>query len=128
MIDQAGAFRTRLGVAAIADPSYRRELSNVLVDSASEYSWIPDSVLMEIGIVPVRSEQFASTDRRVFVRQIGFAILDVNGNSSPTIVVFARETDRVLLGSHGLDGMNLRVDRAKMQLVPAGPVPAAASA
>ena len=127
MIDQAGAFRTTLGVAAIADPTYRREITNVLVDSESEYSWIPDSVLTEIGIQPVRQDQFESADGRVFERQVGFAILDVDRNSSPTIVVFARESDTVILGSHGLEGMNLRIDLVKKELVSAGPIPAAAA-
>ena len=125
MIDQAGAFRTTLGVAAIADPNYRRELTNVLVDRESEYSWIPDSVLTEIGIQPVRRDQFESADGRVIERPVGFAILDVDRTASPTIVVFARDGDTALLGSHGLDGMNLRIDRVKMELVPAGPIPAA---
>jgi predicted aspartyl protease len=128
MTDEAGAFRTTLGVAAIADPTYRRELTKVVVDSGSEYSWIPDSVLAEIGIVPVRIEQFENADGCVFERHVGFAILDVDGSTSPTIVVFARDSDTVLLGSHGLDGMNLRIDRVKMELVPAGPIPAAAAA
>ena len=33
----------------------------------------------------------------------------------------------VLLGAHGLDGLNLRVDLGRKELVPAGPVPAAAA-
>ena len=126
MIDQARVFRTTLGVAAIADPTYRRELANVVVDSASEYSWIPGSVLTEIGIQPVRRAQFESADGRLFERHVGFAILDVDRNSSPTIVVFARASDTVLLGSHGLEGMNLRIDLARNKLVSAGPIPAAA--
>jgi len=127
VIDQARVFRTRLGVAAIADPTYRRELTDVLVDSASEYSWIPGSVLTEIGIQPVRRDQFESADGRLFERHVGFAILDVDRNSSPTIVVFARASDTVTLGSHGLEGMNLRIDLARNELVSAGPIPAAAA-
>lgn len=41
-------------------------------------------------------------------------------------VVFAEQGDMVLLGAHGLDGLNLRVDLLRKELVPAGPVPAAA--
>jgi hypothetical protein len=42
--------------------------------------------------------------------------------------VFARPGDLVLLGAHGLEGLNLRVDLGRKELVPAGPVPAAAAA
>ena len=38
------------------------------------------------------------------------------------------EQDMVLLGAHGLEGLNLRVDLGRKELVPAGPVPAAAAA
>jgi hypothetical protein len=48
------------------------------------------------------------------------------GRSAPAVVVFARSEDTVLLGAHGLEGLNLRVDLGRKELVPAGPVPAAA--
>jgi hypothetical protein len=43
-------------------------------------------------------------------------------------VVFAEPGDMVLLGAHGLEGLNLRVDLGRNELVPAGPVPVAAAA
>jgi len=46
------------------------------------------------------------------------------GRSAATAVVFAREGDMVLLGAHGLEGLNLRLDLVLRELVPAGPVPA----
>ena len=45
----------------------------------------------------------------------------------PAIAVFAHPGDLILLGAHGLEGMNLRVDLPRRELVPAGPVPAAAA-
>ena len=42
--------------------------------------------------------------------------------------MFAQPGDMVLLGAHGLEGLNLRVDLTRKELVPAGPVPAAAVA
>ena len=43
------------------------------------------------------------------------------------IEVFAEAKDLTLLGAHGLEGLNLRVDLGRKELVPAGPVPAAAA-
>ncbi len=47
------------------------------------------------------------------------------GRASPTTVVFAGEGDMVLLGELALNGLNLRVDLARGELVPAGPIPVA---
>ena len=50
------------------------------------------------------------------------------GRSTATITAFADEGDMILLGAHGLEGLNMRVDLVARELVPAGPVPAAAAA
>ena len=42
------------------------------------------------------------------------------------MVVFANPGEMTLLGAHGLEGLNLRV-LARRELIPAGPVPAAAA-
>lgn len=57
----------------------------------------------------------------------GFAWLFAAGRSAIGAVVFAEPKDLVLLGAHGLEGLNLRVDLGRKELVPAGPVPAAAA-
>lgn len=50
------------------------------------------------------------------------------GRSTPTLVVFANDSDIVLLGAIALEGLNLRVDLLRRQLVSTGPVPVASSA
>ncbi len=127
MIDDMGVFRTTVGIASLTDPARRRDLDDVMVDTGSEYNWIPAGVLAEIGVSPVRVDRFETADGRVIERQIGFAMLYAGGRSTPTIVVFAGENDLVLLGAFGLEGLNLRVDLGRKELVPAGPVPAAAT-
>ena len=128
MIDDMGIFRTSLGVSALATPAHRRELFGVMVDTGSEYNWIPADVLVALGITPVRVDRFETADGRILEREVGFAILYAGGRSAAAAVVFAREGDMVLLGAHGLEGLNLRVDLARKELIPAGPVPAAFAA
>ena len=128
MIDDMGIFRTTVSVAALTTPDDRRELVDVLVDTGSEYNWLPTALLLELGIAPVRIDRFETADGRVLEREIGFALLYAAGRSTPTIVVFAQEGDMVLLGAHGLEGMNLRVDLNRRELIPAGPVPVALAA
>jgi len=128
MIDDMGIFRTSLSVAALGTPDDRREFHDVMVDTGSEYNWFPAEVLAELGVVPVRVDRFETADGRILERKIGFALIYTGERSAPTIVAFAEPGDLVLLGAHGLEGLNLRVDLGRKELVPAGPVPVAAAA
>ncbi|HMC54384.1 MAG TPA: hypothetical protein VKH19_04375 [Gemmatimonadaceae bacterium] len=107
------------------DHARRRALHDVMVDTGSEYTWIPRSELEQLGVERVRSERFEAADGRILERDIGFAMVFTSGRSTPTIVVFANEGDLTLLGAIALEGLNMRVDLARRQLVPAGPVPVA---
>ena len=126
MID-AGIFRTDLEIAALNAPDERRPLHDVMVDTGSEYNWVPRDILIDLGVSPVRVDRFETADGRVLEREVGFALLFAAGRSAAAAVVFAGERDLVLLGAHGLEGLNLRVDLGRKELVPAGPVPAAAA-
>jgi hypothetical protein len=72
-------------------------------------------------------DRFQTADGRVLERDVGFAMIYAGGRSTATAVVFAEAGDLVLLGAHGLEGLNVRVDLPQKMLVPAGPVPAAAA-
>jgi predicted aspartyl protease len=126
-MDDMGTLRTIVRVAHIARPDEWRELPDVMVDTGSEYNWIPAPVLTDLGITPARVERFETADGSVIERDIGFALLGAGGRTTATIVVFAGEGDMVLLGAIGIEGMNLRVDLVGRELVPAGPVPVAAA-
>ena len=47
---------------------------------------------------------------------------------APDLVVFAEPGDMTLLGDHSLEGLNLKIDPVRKQLVPAGPVITASAA
>jgi predicted aspartyl protease len=128
MIDSMGIFRTEVGIAHVARPVERGVLQDVMVDTGSEYNWVPRPMLEELGIEEERIESFKTADGRVFQRPVGAARLFVAGRSAPAIVVFAEPSDMVLLGALGLESLNLRVDLVLKELVPAGPVPVATAA
>ena len=128
MIDEMGIFRTTIEVAPLGDQANRRVLADVLVDTGSEYNWIPEDVLAELGVAPVRVDRFELADGTIIERSIGFAMIFAAERATPTIVVFAQKGEMALLGAIGLEGMNLRVDLVRRELVPAGPVLAAAAA
>ena len=128
MIDDMGIFRTTIVLSPLQDQAKLRELSDVMVDTGSEYTWIPRPILEELGVTPARTERFETADGRIFEREIGFAMIFTAGRATPTIVVFAGEDDMTLLGAVALEGLNMRVDLLRRELVPAGPVPVAAAA
>lgn len=125
MIDAMGIFRTTIEVAALGTPERRHRLDDVMVDTGSEYNWIPAEVLADVGVAPVRVDRFQTADGRILERDVGFALLYAGERATPTIVVFAGDGDMVLLGAIGLEGLNVRVDLVLKELVPAGPVPVA---
>ena len=128
MIDDMGIFRTTVGVASLTVPQRRVDVEHMMVDTGSEYTWITEERLAQLGVAPVRIDRFETADGRILERHVGFAMLHAGGRSAPSVVVFAQPDDMVLLGAHGLEGLNLRVDLGRKELVPAGPVPAAAAA
>jgi len=128
MIDSMGIFRTTIVVAHFADPGIRKELPDVIVDTGSEYNWIPAHTLAELGVLPERVESFETADGRVLRRSVGFARIFVADRSAITAVAFAEPGDMVLLGAVGLETLNLRIDLGRKELVPAGPVPVAVGA
>lgn len=125
MIDDMGIFRTTVAFAQLARPEIRRELE-VMVDTGSEYNWVPRAMLADLGVEPQDVESFETADGRVLQRDVGSALLYAAGRVRATVVVFAEVGDMVLLGAIGLEALNLRVDLTQKKLVPAGPVPVAA--
>jgi hypothetical protein len=123
-----GILRTTIEIWPLDREGHRIVVHDVMVDTGSEYNWAPAELLASLGIVPVRIERFESADGRILERPIGFAMLGTAGRSSPTIFAFGEAGDMTLLGAFGLEGLNLRVDLGRRELVPAGPVPAAAAA
>ena len=123
-----GIFRTTIEIAPLERQDRRHMLHDVMVDTGSEYNWIPRQVLEDLGIDVKSEERFETADGRVLVRDLGWAILHAAGRAAPTVVVFAEPGDMTLLGAVGLEVLNLRVDVMRKELVPAGPVPVAAAA
>jgi hypothetical protein len=86
-----GLFRVRIAIASM-EGGVPVSIPEALVDTGSEYTWVPRAALAAAGA------------------------------EAPDLVVFAEPGDLVLLGEHSLEGMNLRVDPVRKELIPAGPV------
>ncbi len=108
------------------DRSKSVRLQKVLVDTGSEYTWIPEVKLEQIGVKREKKDlRFVLANGEVVTRSVGFAILRVGKTFTIDEVVFAERGDLLLLGARTLEGLNLKVDSTRKKLVAAGPLPAA---
>lgn len=121
-MNDVGVFRTSIKIQNWELRGPRRALPEVLVDTGSEYTWIPRRVLEQLAIRPQRTQAFAVADGRRIEREIGYALVRAGGTEAPDLVVFAEPGDMPLLGAHSLEGLNLTIDPIRKELVPAGPV------
>jgi predicted aspartyl protease len=95
----------------------------MLVDTGSDYTWIPETALKRIGVAEQKRDlAFTMANGQVISRNVGFAIIRVNGTFTIDEVVFAQRGDLSLLGARTLEGLNLRVDAKNKKLVAGGPL------
>jgi predicted aspartyl protease len=111
-----GIYHTTIDVATLGQPDARHRVESVMVDTGSEYSWLPAERLAEIGVVPVRIDRFETADGRILERPVGYMMVFAGGREAPTVVAFAQPGDMILLGALALEGMNLRVDLMRREL------------
>ena len=81
-----------------------------LVDTGSELTWLPADLLTQTGITPRRRRTFQTATKQVVERNVGYAILRVEGYESVDEVVFAEPGDLALLGVRSLEGFGVAVD------------------
>ena len=119
-------FSVRCQVSNVVDRSQSVDLPSVLVDTGSEYTWVPGKLLEEITIDRKKKDlHFVMANGEQITRSVGFAILHVEGSFTVDEVVFAEPGELLLLGARTLEGLNVTVDSRLKKLVAAGPLPAA---
>lgn len=126
-MSDVATFRVSIAIEHPAHRGIEEHIADVLVDTGSEFTWVPATILEKLGVVRERLQRFIVADGRVLERSIGIAIVHAEGTLAPDWVVFADPGDMVLLGAHSLEGLNLRVDSRAKRLVPAGPIVTAAA-
>jgi predicted aspartyl protease len=121
-----GTFYTGCRIENVAERSKGAAIAKVLVDTGSEYTWVPETTLDKLGIEREKKDlEFAMANGQTVTRSVGFAIVRVDKYFTVDEVVFAEKGDLLLLGARTLEGLNLVVDPRKKKLVAAGPLPAA---
>jgi predicted aspartyl protease len=121
-----GTFFTRCKIENSVARSKSIVIPRILVDTGSEYTWVPATTLEKIGIRREKKDLlFVMANGQQVTRSVGFAIIRLDKFFTIDEVVFAEKGDLLLLGARTLEGLNLTVDPRRKKLVAAGPLPAA---
>ena len=118
-----GTFYTHCIVQNRTDRKKQYRVSKILVDTGSEYTWIPETTLERIGVVREKKDlPFIMANWQQITRSVGFAIIRIGEAFTIDEVVFAEKGDLLLLGARTLEGLNLVVNSRDKKLVVAGPI------
>lgn len=121
-----GTFYIGARIENIVDRSKGAAVPRILVDTGSEYTWVPQATLEKIGVKREKKDlAFIMANGQQITRSVGFAIVRVDKAFTVDEVVFAEKGDLLLLGARSLDGLNLTVDSRRKKLGAAGPLPVA---
>jgi predicted aspartyl protease len=124
-----GTFYVRCKVENHVDRSKSVVVPKLLVDTGSDYTWIPAKLLEKIGVQQEKKDlPFVMANGQNITRSVGFAIVRLDKYFTIDEVVFAEQGDLPLLGARTLEGLNLTVDPKRKRLVASGPLLAAFSA
>jgi predicted aspartyl protease len=117
MVSTMGAFSVSFEVADFDEQPQWLTLEG-LVDSGSTYTWVPRDKLESINLNPRMQRMFKTADGRSLVRDMAVVMLRLEGQTLPSLVVFADPDDAVLLGVVTLEEFGLGVDPVNRTLVP----------
>ncbi len=122
-----GTFYVRCKVENHVDRTKAVIVPKLLVDTGSDYTWIPAAQLEKIGTLREKKDlPFVMANGQQVTRSVGFVIIRLDKHFTIDEVVFAEKGDLPLLGARTLEGLNLAVDPKRKKLVAAGPLLAAA--
>ena len=119
-------FYTRCKVENVVNREQSAIIRRLLVDTVSDYTWIPATALEKIGVDREKKDiSFVMANGQQITRSVGFVIIRLDKFFTVDEVVFAEKGDLTLLGARSLEGLNLRVDSRHKKLLAAGPLLAA---
>src|SRR2546430_5593725 len=121
-----GTFHVSARIENVVDRAKGVSLPRLLVDTGSEYTWVPGDTLEKLGIAREKKDlEFVMANGQRITRSVGFAMVRAEKNFTVDEIVFAEKGDLLLLGARTLEGLNLTVDAPRKRLVAARPLLAA---
>ena len=121
-----GTFHAKCLIENHIDRKKSIVIPKLLVDTGSEYTWIPENLLEKIAVTREKKDLvFVMANGQQITRSVGFAVIHLDKYFTIDEIVFGEKGDLILLGARTLEGLNLAVDPRQKKLVAAGPFPAA---
>ena len=121
-----GTFRIACKIENVADRERSAKVERLLVDTGSDYTWLPGKTLERIGVQREKKDiLFVMANGQEITRTVGFVIIRVDKYFTVDEVVFGEPGDQSLLGARTLEGFNALVDPKRKKLVASGPLSAA---
>ena len=94
-----GTFRTRCQIEHPAHRTKRVAVPSILVDTGSEYTWVPAKMLERLAITREKKDvRFVMANGQEITRSVGFAIIRLGKFFTIDEVVFGEPGDLALLG------------------------------
>jgi len=123
-----GTFHVGCRIENIADRHRSANVQKLLVDTGSDYTWLPAKTMQKIGVQREKKDvTLTMANGQQVTRSVGFVIIRADQFFTVDEVIFAEPGDLSLLGARTLEGFNARVDSKRKKLVAAGPLMAAQS-
>ena len=105
----------RPAIYSADNPSASTEV-DLLVDTGSILTWIPQKLLARLEIKPRRRGRFKTIHGEIIERDIGIAGVKYSGQEAIVEVVFAVEGDAEVLGVTNLESLGYRVNSITEEL------------
>ena len=110
-------FRLNVIAKNPKDEARATDKIEVLVDTGSELTWLPEALLLAVGIGQRRRRTFTTATGVPVERSVGYAVLEADGYETVDEVVFGEPGDLALLGVRTLEGFGVVVDPLGHRLV-----------
>jgi aspartyl protease family protein len=89
-----------------------------LVDTGATFTWLPDSLLRQLGYAPEETKSFELGDGRVVDMEIGDVVVRIGGEVHTTVCAFATSGEKPAVGAVTLEQFLLAPDPVTQRLVP----------
>jgi predicted aspartyl protease len=106
-----------LDVANVARPDDTRSVE-FLIDSGAIYSVVPAGILGDLGVQPIKTEDFRLADGSTISRRKGVALFRFKDLIGGADVIFGEPGDSNLLGAFTLEALGLALDPLRRELHP----------
>jgi clan AA aspartic protease len=106
------------GTVASVHNLKKKQKIRFLVDTGASYTVLPLNYVKTLGLKATKTQDFTLADGTIVKRDLGYAMIEIDGQESPSTVILGEKGDSALLGVITLENMGLMVDPFKRKLIP----------